>query len=76
MRLGEIVNCRHSDVLDIQQSHYICRQVGFGVLCEKRPSHMEEHTQCILYDSPVNIQNDPPQIATEFIPPPQVSDNI
>ena len=23
--------------------------------------------------SPVHIQNDPPQIATEFIPPPQVS---
>ena len=28
---------------------------------------------CLIY-SPVYIQNDPPQIATEFIPPPRVSD--
>ena len=33
------------------------------------------HDSCQLrqHFSPVHIQNDPPQIATEFIPPPQVS---
>ena len=40
----------------------------------KRPYKMNKITMVINNYSPVHIQNDPPQIATEFMPPPQVSD--